>query len=218
MRKKRGFLIPPQTFSDWVEQYELTGRVGVEHSRRGQLKLLSDDDLDIRKSWVLESLSQREEVHLADYKAAAKRILGNTISTSVASRALKKSQITLHTASSKTSGFHDSDEHLVHSYWSWIDEKRRSKSFPTDLSSVCSLDFTFTSHRKHRRTSFSPIGAAQPRSKHMLPIYTNCIVTCVWGDGVNRTPSVLFTYNPNFRTDRTLTFRRRQVQPICTTR
>ena len=91
MRKKRGFLIPPQTFSDWVEQYELNGRVGVEHSRRGQLKLLSDDDLDIRKSWVLESLSQREEVHLADYKAAAKRILGNTISTSVASRALKKS-------------------------------------------------------------------------------------------------------------------------------
>ncbi len=207
--KQAGFLIPAQTFSGWLKQYGATGRVGVEHDRRGQPKLLSDDDLDIMKGWVLDSLSQREEIHLADYKSAVKRILGKTISISAASRALKKSKLTLHTACSKTTGFHDSDEHLVSSYWSWIDQKRRSKSFPTDLSSVCSLDFTFTSHRKHRRTSFSPIGAAQPRSKHMLPLYTNCIVTCLWGDGVNRTPSVLFTYNPNFRTDRSLTVLRR---------
>ena len=32
------------------------------------------------------------------------------------------------------------------------------------------------------------------------PSFTNCIVTLYWADGVNRTPSVLFTYNTLFHT------------------
>jgi hypothetical protein len=32
--------------------------------------------------------------------------------------------------------------------------------------------------------------------------YTNCIYTYLWGDGVDRTPSMLFTYNQQFRRDR----------------
>jgi hypothetical protein len=38
--------------------------------------------------------------------------------------------------------------------------------------------------------------------------YTNCIITYVWADGVNRTSAMLFTYNAAFRCDRNPTKRR----------
>lgn len=42
--------------------------------------------------------------------------------------------------------------------------------------------------------------------------FTNCIITCVWADGVNRTPPLLFTYNSAFRLDRNPTKRRTAQQ------
>ncbi len=41
-----------------------------------------------------------------------------------------------------------------------------------------------------------------------ISAYTNCIITVVWADGMNRTPPMLFTYNPEFRRDRNTTARR----------
>ena len=38
--------------------------------------------------------------------------------------------------------------------------------------------------------------------------YTNCIITCGWADGVNRTPPILYTFNQEFRLDRKKTDRR----------
>ena len=38
--------------------------------------------------------------------------------------------------------------------------------------------------------------------------FTNCAVTCVWKDGKNRTPPILFSLNPDFRRDRPSTTRR----------
>ena len=38
--------------------------------------------------------------------------------------------------------------------------------------------------------------------------YTNCIMTCGWADGVNRTPSTLYSLNPEFRLYRKKTARR----------
>lgn len=34
--------------------------------------------------------------------------------------------------------------------------------------------------------------------RKLISPYTNCILTCVWADGVDRTPPILFTYNKNF--------------------
>lgn len=39
------------------------------------------------------------------------------------------------------------------------------------------------------------------RSASTIPSYTNCIVTMVWADGVNRTPPMVFTYNPDFQNE-----------------
>ena len=45
-----------------------------------------------------------------------------------------------------------------------------------------------------------------------IPSYTNCIVTCIWADGENRTPAILFTCNPKFRQDKMNTNRQKQLK------
>lgn len=67
---------------------------------------------------------------------------------------------------------------------------------------MASVDFTFTGHRTDRRLSYAPAGGVQPKSSIACSQFTNCIVTVVWSDGVNRTPPALFTFNGKFRLDR----------------
>lgn len=63
-----------------------------------------------------------------------------------------------------------------------------------------------TLHSKENRTdrqlSYAPAGGSQPKSSGRNSKFTNCIITVVWSDGVNRTPPVLFTFNGKFRLDR----------------
>jgi hypothetical protein len=105
---------------------------------------------------------------------------------------------------SKTAGYQVDSAQLCHLALDWL------KRTPLDVapSRLCSIDFTFTGHRTDRRTSFSLSGAPQPRSGVAASTYTNCILTCVWADGVNRTPAVLFTLDQRFRFDRNPTAKR----------
>ena len=84
----------------------------------------------------------------------------------------------------------------------------RSSPIHCSRTLLCSVDFTFTSHRTERRISYALKGGPQPECDTSIPRFTNCIVTCIWADGELRTPSVLFTYNPQFRFDRPGTSRR----------
>ena len=46
-------------------------------------------------------------------------------------------------------------------------------------------------------------------------MYTNCIITLIWSDGVNRTPPIMFTNDPKFRDDRITTSRRETIRSDC---
>jgi hypothetical protein len=95
----------------------------------------------------------------------------------------------------------------VAAYIHWIKELRAS-----GLSSklLCSLDFTFTSHRTSKPTTLAGRGRKNSaRSK--ISRFTNCIITGVLSDG-RQLDSILYTYNPSFRTDRKKTKRRRKLE------
>lgn len=49
---------------------------------------------------------------------------------------------------------------------------------------------------------FEIFSSAFAKSSTSYSKYTNCILTNVWADGVNRTRPMLFTYNPKFSFDR----------------
>jgi len=47
-------------------------------------------------------------------------------------------------------------------------------------------------------TSALSTSSAAPRLGMVISAFTNCLITCVWADGMNRTPPILFTYNKAF--------------------
>ena len=65
---------------------------------------------------------------------------------------------------------------------------------------MCSLDFTYSSHRTSKPTTLARRGRKasmySPKTR-----YTNCIITGVLSDG-RQLSSILYKYNPHFRTDR----------------
>ncbi len=99
----------------------------------------------------------------------------------------------------KTSGFTVDVEALAKMMLEWKRERQRARDRKGLLASV---DFTFTGQRTDRRVTYAPAGGAQPKSNTAIARFTNCIVTVVWSDGVNRTPPALFTFNGKFRLDR----------------
>ena len=90
---------------------------------------------------------------------------------------------------------------LCEELWNWvIIQDFRSRGI--NRSKFCSIDFTFTGHRTDRKTSFAPRGGPQPMVADNSSNFTNCIVTLLWLDGKNRTPSKLFSFNSAIRKDR----------------
>jgi transposase len=81
------------------------------------------------------------------------------------------------------------------------EEEAAVKPWLFDRSRLCSFDFVMTGRRTETVSSIAPAGMAQPREGGGYTRFTNCIATNVWGDGSDRTPAVLFTYDARFRRD-----------------
>ena len=91
-------------------------------------------------------------------------------------------------------------------YTSWIKEIRSSGA---TNKLMCPLDFTYTSHRTSKPTTLA--GRGRKTSMYSSKTrYTNCIITGLVSDG-RQLSSILYTYNPHFRTDRMPTKRRRAL-------
>ena len=122
---------------------------------------------------------------------------------------LKASGFRLKRMTTKTSGYKLSKRELVEVAWNFVADLRRARVWLTVPQLICSMDFTLTSHRNDQLMSFGMVGAENPELGKGLSPYTNCILTCIWPDGVNRTPCIMWTFNPEFRVDRKPTKRRK---------
>ena len=132
------------------------------------------------------------------------------ISTRTAKNYLHESGFSNRVVTTKTSGFIQDLEELKDLYWEWISKSKQNGLLSTRPSCLCSVDFVYTSHRSERRTTFAQKNTPKPKSARSIPKYTNCIVTSIWADGVNRTPSMVFTYNPAFKLTGTTTPAKKQ--------
>lgn len=168
---------------------------------------LTRPERDISSGWVLDRIDHGEAVHLDAFCAFARDQFSIIISSMTASRYLSEDGFTYRILKKKSSSYEVDRDKLEADLWNWIFANQISlNNIPP--SKLCSIDFTFTGHRTERRAGFGIKGGAQPMEALKTSRFTNCIVTCVWADGKNRTPPILFTYNQNFRLDRPSTARR----------
>ena len=191
--------VPKSSLDRWVRAHAETGRIFTAEKASGAVPLLDDEQCEIAAGWVLSQNDSNQVVSLASFTKFCACALDVKLAQTTAHDYLHARGFSSKVSQAKTSGFTVDVEALAKMMFEWKSERQRAG----DLKGlVASVDFTFTGHRTDRRVSYAPAGGAQPKSSAAITRFTNCIVTVVWSDGVNRTPPVLFTYNGQFRLDR----------------
>ena len=199
-----GLYFSDRQLNRWVARIESIGTAVLTEKLTGRDVLLNRDQRDICSGWVLSKISEGVAVHLETYCGFTSTHFDVKLSESTASRYLAEDGFSYRTLQKKTASFIVDVDKMRIDAWEWV----KKQQFPMDLSKIASIDFTFTGHRTERRSSFGIKGGAQPMEASPISTFTNCIVTMLWADGINRTPPKLFTYNPAFRRDRKQTKRR----------
>ncbi len=193
------FPVPKSSLDRWVHAHLTTGAIFAAQKASGAAPLLDDDQCEIVAGWVLSQNDSNQVVSLASFSAFCKSVMGVDMPRSSAHEYLHALGFSSKVSQVKTSGYTVDVDTLSKMMFNWKRERQRAG----DLQGlVASVDFTFTGHRTDRRLSYAPAGGAQPKSSTACSQFTNCIVTVVWSDGVNRTPPALFTFNGKFRFDR----------------
>ena len=202
-----GYSIAPSTLDLWVSNLISTGTVIRQDKESGAEPLLGRESRDVTSGWVLHENSIGSLVSLESFQTFVFKYFNIELSESTISRYLNEDGFAVRLVNKKAKGFVVDVEGLRAELWNWVIlQDFRSRNIRRDR--FCSIDFTFTGHRTERQTTFAPRGGPQPMAAEKASNYTNCVVTCLWADGINRTPPVLFTYDPAFRTDRPPTKRR----------
>ena len=193
------FPVPKSSLDRWVHAHLVTGTIFTTEKCSGATPLLDDDQCEIVAGWVLSQNDANQVVSLASVSTFCKSALGVDVPRSSAHEYLHALGFSSKVSQVKTSGYTIDVDTLAKMMFDWKQERQRVGDLRGLLASV---DFTFTGHRADRRLSYAPSGGAQPKSRTACSQFTNCIVTVVWSDGVNRTPPALFTLNGKFRLDR----------------
>lgn len=206
--KRAHFVASTSSLNRWAARVAAGGTAVSTEKATGASAVLSRSERIMLGGWVLHQNQVGASVHLRDYVAFAATHLGRNLSESTASRYLAEDGFAYRTMHGTTKGFVVDTVGQCAQLWQWVLAQRRARLFALAPSLLASVDFAFTGHRTERSSTFATRGAAQPRLTASISKYTNCIVTVVWADGVNRTPPMLFTYDPAFRRDRKRTARR----------
>lgn len=194
-----GVTVPKSSLDRWVAHLNDNNSVYTAAKASGAAPLLDEVEREVAAGWVLVQFDEHKIVSVASFQRFCKASFHVDLSHGSAVNYLHDAGFSSKLTQSKTAGYCLDVGTLAKMMVEWAEARQRAGEFEGLMASV---DFTYTGHRADRRTSDAPSGGSQPKTSHAIAQNTNCIVTVVWSDGVNRTPPVLFTYNGKFRLGR----------------
>jgi transposase len=202
-----GLVFSERSLDRWAANIKSEKEAISPQKLSGASYALTRPQRDISSGWVLDRIEHGDPVHLETFCKFVLDHFSIKIVDHTASNYLHEDGFSYRVLQTKSSSFVVDMDKLVALLWNWVSFNQKPlNNMPP--SKLCSFDFTYTGHRTERSGGFGITGGAQPMEARGISRYTNCIVTCPWADGKNRTPPVLFTYNQNFRLDRPSTARR----------
>jgi hypothetical protein len=202
-----GYTVSESQLNRWVARVGSNTSAVLENKQSGAEALLSREQRNVISGWVLDENDHGNLVSLARYIRASLIFFSTNISPSTASSYLAEDEFTYKLVQEKGKSFVVDVEVLRQQAWDWV----KKQNFKIRRDRLASGDFTFTSHRTARKRGYAPRGGPQPMESSRVTRYTNCIFTLLWADGVNHTPSILFTFDSDFRQDRNPTQRRAAI-------
>jgi hypothetical protein len=186
-----GVTVPKSSLDRWVAHLDDNNSVYAAIKASGAAPLLDEVEREVAAGWVLVQFDEHKVVSVASFQRFCKASFNVDMSHGSAIKYLHDAGFSSKLTQSKTAGYCLVVGALAKIMFEWAEVRRRAGELDGLLASV---DFTYTGHRTDRRTSYAPSGGSQPKTGNAIAQHTNCIVTVVWSDGVNRTPPVLFTY------------------------
>ncbi len=196
-----GYQMSERTFRRHIISVNTIGTALSNDKRSGTIGALTEEE----KAMVVDYISDRNSSHLIvngkHYQEYVKSNFNKDISLQTCYNYMEEAGFSSRSASGVNSKSNYTNDELFEMYWNWIKESRRKGIFTCRGDRLCSIDFTYTSHRSNYLSTFAPKNTPQPKIRKLIPRYTNCIVTVIFKDGINRMPSMLFTYNPLFKSN-----------------
>lgn len=179
-----GYAVKLRTLQHWISNVSENKPATPGPHGGGPAPCLTHYEKELVIGFVKNKCIMGEEVHLSTVSRFINDNFAKLPTRPTVSKLLKNAGFTRRTIK-ETPTSSDFPE-MVECAKGFLKTIHRENIFK-DLGTVCSLDFTYTSHRTTART-FYPRGEPQPRKVHKPSNSTDCIITCMWADGVNRTP------------------------------
>lgn len=180
-----------------IKKFKATGSAltSKEDDGRGKQSKLDEDEKGILRDWVINRNDQNLPICLDDVKEFIEVQFEVEVSRPTVCRYLAELGMSLKTCMTKTAGFKLLPDALRVLYWDFILEMRRRNVFFVSPDLIRSIDCTYTSKPKRALTTFSLKGGGKQRAQCKVNSYTDGIITMISADGLNHTPSVLYTHN-----------------------
>ncbi len=100
------------------------------------------------------------------------------------------------TCITKTAGFTKPNDQLKQEWMEFITKMKKENRLYLHASVVHSIDVNYSNKPKTGVTTFSSKQGGKEKADSKTLLYTNAMVTIISGEGINRTPWMLFTRDP----------------------
>jgi transposase len=203
--------IPESTLTRWVSQLEDTGHAISVDKKSGRKASLGDEEKRLMIGFILDQNEKNQRVKIATVQTFLRDEVGVELGKTAVQQYITNCGFSSQKLKTKSKGYTLDMAALVDIAWEWLNCQWISGVLNTPRERICSIDLVFTGHRTDHLTGYRVKGLAQGKAARSISRFTNCNVTLVWADGVNRTPAVLYTLNADFRRDRSATARRSRL-------
>lgn len=172
------------------------GTTPLSHEKAsGASKSLTDEQCEVLFGWVLWS---PKKVDLDALIATSARFFGVSISKPTASCYCTAGELSTQLTGKRPMPKKLSRDEYVLGYHEYVLDRHNDGFLSIDPSKLACADFFTDSHRTERDTTLNGKGLPQKKIAGHSWLYTSNFLTVIWADGINRTPCLLFTYNPWF--------------------
>lgn len=193
--QKTSFPVGASTLRKHVRQFASDGHVLSPDNKAGAPQLLTDEQWHVVAGAIL---SAEERTHLVWVRDWIRLHYDTDMTLQSVSGWLKKLNITARSVVSRQLKPNITRNTYVKLYYDDVLELH-NRGFFADMSKVVAHDSTSNSRRLERVTTLAMSGSKAKKMAAPGVHFTDLYMASIWGDGIARTPALMFTYDPTFK-------------------
>ena len=153
-----GFYVELNTLRRWENKVKEGEAIFKEEKESGNEPTFSDFEKRIIVGFVISCNEKPTACGLRHLKAFCIKVLNTSVSWPTISRLMASFALTSQTCATDAKGFKYDQTALRKMLRDWVMQRHIDGTWDDQGTLVCSIDFTFTSHRTRRETGFAPEG------------------------------------------------------------